>query len=286
MLSLRKTLDKLPIFCNISKTFDRVWHRGLLLKLENYGINENLLLWLEDYLKNRSQKVCINENFSSQKSISAGVPQGSVLGPLLFLIYINDISEDLKGLARLFADDTFLSYSSIEIYQIEMILNEDLPKLTVWAKKWPIVFNPLKTEVMLISNSFYDYNIELIMDNTVLKIVEIHKHLGVFISSNNKWSKHIDSVIESASKQISFLMKIKCQFWKKNNNKKKTKTKTKRKTTTTLYCTYIRPLLEYASEVWDGCSQTDANRLEQVQLNAARIVTGLPVFASLNSLYY
>ena len=100
------------------------------MKLENYGINENLLLWLEDYLKNRSQKVCINENFSSQKSISAGV-----LGPLLFLIYIIDISEDLTGLARLFADDTFLSYSSIDLHQIEMILKEDLPKLTVWAKK-------------------------------------------------------------------------------------------------------------------------------------------------------
>ena len=109
------------------------------------------------------------------------------------------------------------------------------------------------------------------MDNTVLKIVEIHKQLGVFISSNNKWSKHIDSVTESASKQISFLRKIKYQFSKQTLN--------------TLYCTYIRPLLEYASEVWDGCSQTDAKRLEQVQLNA-RIVTGLPVFASLNSLYY
>ena len=83
------------------------------------------------------------------------------------------------------------------------------------------MFNPLKTEVMLISNSFYDYNTELIMDNTVLKIVEIHKHLGVFISSNNKWSKHIDSLTESTSKQISFLRKIKYQFSKKKKKKKK-----------------------------------------------------------------
>ena len=109
------------------------------------------------------------------------------------------------------------------------------------------------------------------MDNTVLKIVKIHKHLGVYLSSNNKWSKHINSISESASKQISFLRKIKYQFSKQTLN--------------ILYCTYIRQLLEIASEVCDGCGQTDSNRLEQVQLNAARIVTGLPVFASLNSLY-
>ena len=125
---------------------------------------------------------------------------------------------------------------------------------------------------MLISNDFNDNNFELIIDGTILKIVETHKHLGVNLSSNNKWSKHIDSIIESASKQISYLRKIKYQFSKQTLN--------------TLYCTYIRPLLEYASEVWDGSTQADANRLEQVQLNKARIVTGLPVFASLDSLYY
>ena len=85
------------------------------------------------------------------------------------------------------------------------------------------------------------------MDGTILKIVETHKHLGVHLSSNNKWSRHIDSIIESASKQISYLRKTIYQF--------------------------------YASEVWDGSTQADANRLEQVQLNAARVVTGLPVFA-------
>ena len=270
-LALEKYETNCQIFCDISKAFDRVWHRGLLLKLENYGINGHLLQWFEDYLKDRSQKVLINETSSSEKFISAGVPQGSVLGPLLFLIYINDISDELTGLARLFADDTSLSYSSTNLQQIEIVLNEDLRKLSEWAKKWLILFNPLKTEVMLISNIFNDGNIELIMDGMVLKIVEFHKHLGVYLSSTNKWSKHIDTIIESASKQISFLRKIKYRFSKETLN--------------TLYCTYIRPLLEYASEVWDGCTQTDTNRLEQVQLNAARIVTGLPIFASLNSLY-
>ena len=260
------------VFCDISKAFDRVWHKGLIYKLEKYGIKDNLLLWFKDYLENRSQKVFVNEVVSLHKHTSAGVPQGSVLGPLLFLIFINDISDDLNGMARLFADDTSLSYSSANLDDIKHVLNDDLSKLSAWAKKWLITFNPQKTEVMLISNTFIDQNFELVMDDTALEIVDIHKHLGVILSSNNRWTTHIDSIIKSASKQISYLRKLKYQFPKSTLNK--------------LYCTYIRPLLEYASEVWDGSTLADSVRLETVQLNAARIVTGLPLFSSQNSLYY
>ena len=224
-----------------------------------------------DYLFKRSQKVFLNETFSKQRTINAGVPQGSVLGPLLFHIYINDISDELTGLARLFADDTSLSFSSPDVRYITRVLNHNLQTLSGWAKIWLITFNPLKTEVMLISNIQIDQTVELVMDNTVLKIVDTHKHLGLLLSWNNKWTSHIDSIINSASKQVSFLRKIKYKFSRSTLNK--------------LYCAYIRPLLEYASEVWDGCKQNDSNRLEKLQLNAARIVTGLPIFASANSLY-
>ena len=130
-------------------------------------------------------------------------------------------------------------------------------------------FSSTKTEVMLISNIFNDYNLEIKFDSNVLKIVDAHKHLGVILSSNNKWTKHIDVIIDSVSKQIGYLRKLKYILSKD-----------------TLNLTYIRPLLEYASEVWDGCSITDSNRIEKVQLHAARIITGLPIFASLNSLYF
>ena len=123
----------------------------------------------------------------------------------------------------------------------------------------------------MISNIHNDYDIELSYDENILKIVENHKRLGVNISSNNKWSNHTDSIINSATKQITYLRKLKFQLPKHTLSK--------------LYCTYIRPLLEYASEVWDGCNLSDTNRLEQVQLNATRIVIGLPVFSSLRSLY-
>ena len=146
-----------------------------------------------------------------------------------------------------------------------------MEKLRNWANKWLITFNALKTEVMLISNVFHAYNFEFRLNNSSLEIVDVHKHLGVYISSDNKWNKHIELIIASTSKQIAHLRKSKYILPKETLNK--------------LYCTYIRPLLEYASEVCDGCTITDSNRLEQVQLTAARIVTGLPTFSSLCSLY-
>lgn len=271
-LALENYETSCQIFCDISKAFDRVWHRGLIHKLNGYGLSGDLLKWFENYLSARKQKVIVHGAMSSEKILSAGVPQGSVLGPLLFLLYINDIADKLTGMARLFADDTSLSFSSTDLATIEFILNNDLVQLSKWATHWLITFNPLKTEVMLISNIYNDYNLEFKYNNTILNIVDTHKHLGVIISSDNKWNKHIDSIIDTASRQLSYLRKVKYLLPKEILNK--------------LYCTYIRPILEYASEVWDGCNLTDANRLEQVQMIAARIVTGLPTFASLQSLYY
>ena len=119
---------------------------------------------------------------------------------------------------------------------------------------------------MLISNVFNDDNFELIIDGTILKFFETHKHLGVNLSLNNKWSKNINSITESASKQISILRKNKYELSKQTGH--------------TLYCTYILPLLKYTSEVWDRRTQADTNNLEQVQLNAAQIVTGLSVLTT------
>ena len=106
------------VFCDVSKAFDRVWHKGLLFKLPQKDIEGKLLEWLNSYLSQRKQKVGLNSYFSCLKSIFAGVPQGSVLGPLLFLVYINDIAEHLPSLTRLFADDSSLFYSAAHIDDI------------------------------------------------------------------------------------------------------------------------------------------------------------------------
>ena len=183
-----------------------------------------------------------NNTRSSSEFITAGVPQGSVLGPMLFLIYINDISEALSGIARLFADDTSLSFSSADPAEIERNLNQDLSKLSAWAKIWLVIFNATKTELMITSNIYFAYDIRL---NIILKIVKTHKHLGIVLASNNKWSAHIDTILQSAAEHVSFLRKVKYRFSKATLNK--------------VYCTYIRPLLEYASEVWDGCNQAESS---------------------------
>ena len=96
------------VFCDISKAFDRVWHKGLLFKLKEHGVSDSLLTWLSNYLKNRKQKVVIQATESTFLSLRAGVKQGPILGPLLFLIYVNDIAESLLSLTRLYADDSSL----------------------------------------------------------------------------------------------------------------------------------------------------------------------------------
>ena len=123
------------VFLGISKAFDRVWHTGLLRKLEQYGISGDLLVWFTDYLSKRTQSVVLNSVTSKRRSTTAGVPQGSVLGPLFFLLYVNDISENLLSLTRLFADDTSLFFSAANIQDIEGILNHDSVLISEWARK-------------------------------------------------------------------------------------------------------------------------------------------------------
>ena len=122
------------VFCDISKTFDKVWHRGLLFKLRQTGIKGNRLCWIAYYLSSRKQRVDINSASSAQLTTSAGVPQRSVLGPLLFLIYVNDVTENLLCLTRLFADDSSLVFSASNPRDIESILNHDLALISSWAK--------------------------------------------------------------------------------------------------------------------------------------------------------
>ena len=131
------SLDKKDFFVQffflyILNALDSVWHKGLTEKLKSYGLSESLVKWFQDYISNRKQIVFINN--SESRLLNAGVPHGSVLDPLLFLIYINDISDHLSSLVRLFADDTSLSYSSINLLQMDRKLNSDMNILNTWAE--------------------------------------------------------------------------------------------------------------------------------------------------------
>ena len=139
------------IFCDVSKAFDRVWHKGLLYKLQTIGISGPLLAWFKDYLDNRRQRVVLPGAVSGWTSLKAGVPQGSILGPLLFLVYINDIVEDIHSTIRLFADDTSLYIIVEDPLRAADQLNSDLAKIHLWANKWLVSFNPSKSESIIFS---------------------------------------------------------------------------------------------------------------------------------------
>ena len=259
------------IFCDISKAFDRVWHRGLLFKLKQNGINGLLLDWIENYLSHRTQKVFIGSSMSNLKYTSAGVPQGSVLGPLFFLVYVNDIIENLLSISRLFADDTSLAFTSSNLQDLEGILNHDLQIISAWAKQWLVDFNPNKTEAILFT---LEQNIDpplLLFDQTQVKFVDHHKHLGLTFSFNGKWHEHINAILSSAAKILGMMRRLKFTLNRKSLNQ--------------IYLSFLRPLMEYASSVWDSCTVYEKDSLEKLQNEAARIVTELTRSASLAKLY-
>ena len=130
------------VFLDISKAFDKVWHEGLIFKLKQNGISGKLLNLIKDFLKNRMQRAVLNGQFSSWADVAAGVPHGSMLGPLLFLIFINDLTNDLSSNAKLFADDTSLFSIVFNVDATAKELNDDLAKVQGWAFRWKMSFNP------------------------------------------------------------------------------------------------------------------------------------------------
>ncbi len=197
------------------------------------------------------------------------MPQGSVLGPLLFLIYVNDIARSLLSTTRLFADDSSLAVSTSDINRMETTLNTDLSNITQWSKQWLVQFNPAKTEVMLFSLSNTNEP-TLYFQNAQLNFVHHHKHLGLTLSDNGSWHEHISNIISSASKVLGSMRMLKFKL--------------KRNTLNQIYISYLRPIIEYASIVWDNCANYEKEALDRIQYDAARIVTGLTRSVSIDRL--
>ena len=164
-----------------------------------------LLEWLNSYLSQRKQKVGIKSCFSGLKSIFAGVPQGSALGLLLFLVYINDIAKHLLSLTRLFTDVSSRFYAAAFIADIAGIINHDLQLLTSWAKQWLVTFNPLKTGAVLFTLKKLDFFPHLVFYNIPIRFVDSHKHLGVTLGSTGQWHSHIENIVKSATKTLGII---------------------------------------------------------------------------------
>ena len=173
------------VFCDVSKAFDRVWHEGLLLKRKAAGVTWKVLAWFKKYLFNRKQRVILPGVTSDWAYIRAGVPQGSILGPLLFLLFVTDIVLDTESNVRLFADDTSLNIIVDDPITAANCLNIDLERFSKWAANWLVAFIPTKTESLLISRKLNKLNHPpIIMQNLQISEVEFHKHLGIYLSND------------------------------------------------------------------------------------------------------
>ena len=260
-IALENGHDVCMVYLDISKAFDRVWHTGLIHKMKMMGITGKILLWLTDYLHNRLQRVVINGSHSTWVEITAGVPQGSILGPLLFLVYVNDIVIDINSDILLYADDTILMRVITDPAQDIRTVNNDLENLNKWAQQWAISFSPSKSEHMIISKRtnhiHYD---QIVLDSTVVERVARHSHLGLVITETMSWEPHIRSRIEKAAPTLNLLVRNTVLL--------------PRHVKETIYKTFIRPVLEYGCVIYDNCPSFVSHLLEHSQRTAGLACTG------------
>ena len=247
------------IMLDFSKAFDKVPHNRLLLKLRHYGIHDHNLKWIRAFLTNRKQSVVLEGAKSKAAHVVSGVPQGTVLGPTLFLLYINDLPGQVSSTTRLFADDCML-YREINSTADTKILQKDLDALQQWENTWLMSFNPSKCSVLRSCPSRSPINSSYSIHNTTLQRSNICKYLGITISDDFKWSSHIATITKKANQQLGFVRRNTRQL--------------PRSFREAAYKSLVRPHLEYCSSVWDPYTTSDTQKLEKIQRRAARYVTG------------
>ena len=242
---------------DLSKAFDKVDHSLLCYTLKKYGIRGKINGWIRAFLSNRKQCVVVEGENSSYVPVESGVPQGSVLGPVLFLLYINDIPEGFNSTCRLFADDT-ISYLTVKSNADAKQLQDDLQALASWEQRWSMEFHPDKCKVLSISRSKSPIKFEYILHGHKLEHVASAKYLGVTFNNKLTWDEHISTITSKANRTLGFL--------RRNLQVKNQQLKSQ------AYKTLVRPTVEYASTAWDPYTKKNIDQLERVQRRAARYV--------------
>lgn len=245
------------LFLDFEKAFDRVSHRKLLIKFKAILKNDSLLAWIEAYLSCRYQCVTVGGTNSPSAPVQSGIPQGSVLGPLFFLVFINDIVRDIPVKIRLFADDCVL-YQEVNDPSDQLLLNDSLSKIQDWCTKWQMNINPKKTVAMTITLKKDPLKFRYNLGNHSLSFVSQYTYLGLVITSDLRWNDHIAYIEKKALRKLGYL--------------RRTLAKATRETKLLAYKTYVIPLLEYASPVWDPHTQANIDKLESIQRKSVRFV--------------
>jgi hypothetical protein len=246
------------VFLDFAKAFDKVPHQRLLGKLRGFGIGGKLYDWIENWLLNRYQRVCYGRGMSRWSRVTSGIPQGSVLGPILFIMFIDDLDEGVVGRLLKFADDTKI-YGGVSSMDGRMSLQRDLDRLVEWSERWQMKFNVEKCKVMHLGSRNMGHNYS--MNNKVLKVVKEEKDLGVLITSDLKVSVHCNHAYQRASRVLGMIGR---------NIEFKSPS-----IMISLYKSLVRPHLEYGVVAWSPHYERDKQRLERVQHRFTRMIPGL-----------
>jgi len=246
------------IYLDFQKAFDSVPHQRLIYKLSSIGIQGNILKWIKSFLSNRTQQVVLNGKKSSSVPVTSGVPQGSVLGPLLFSIFINDLPSIVSSPILMFADDTKI-FRVIRNKEDHSALQNDLNLLYEWSLQWQLNFNVVKCKHLHFGadhffGSFY-------LNSTVIDSVISHKDLGIIFDNHLKFHDHTTEVTAKANRLLGLIRKS-FEYLEPDM-------------LVTLFVTIVRPTLEYSNPVWGPQFILDQRKLEKVQRRATRLLPSL-----------
>jgi hypothetical protein len=259
-LNLDNNIQTDIIYLDLAKAFDSVPHKLLIAKLQYYGFNGKLLFWLTEYLHNRKQCVMINGTTSDVIDVLSGVPQGSILGPLLFIIYIDDMITSISANSNiyLYADDSKVCRSINHVNDC-VTLQRDLNLLYSWSLTWGLNFNINKCQVMTVTRSRNPTLYEYVLNDIKLLRTSSCKDLGLIISDKLHWDLHISESIKKANKRLGLIKRI--LGFNVNTEVK-----------LMAYITLVRPLLEYGSIIWSQATRNNVIRLEAFQRRATKYI--------------
>lgn len=264
-LNLDSSFQTDVIFIDFSKAFDRVPHQRLISKLSCLCLHPLILSWIRCFLTDRSQFTTVAGRQSRTTTVTSGVPQGSVLGPLLFLIYINDLPSGISSSIRLFADDCVL-YRKISSKNDQLLLQNDLIHLENWCSLWMMQLNVSKCKFMHVTRKHSPDRFTYSVTSTDLSRVETYRYLGVLLNSKLTWSDHIQKLAADASKILGYIRRsLSCSPARVRQ---------------LAYTTFVRAKLDYASAIWNPHQTYLTNSLESIQNRAARFISSTYGFPS------
>ena len=251
------------IYLDMSKAFDRVNHKIFIEKLRHLGFKTNLLRWFKSYLYHRRQQVTVLGVTSPALPVTSGVPQGSILGPVLFLLYVNDLPDKISSSSiAAFADDTKI-FKRISSITDNIHLQEDLNSLVQWSCSTDLTFNPTKCKVQTISRKRKPIKTSYTMGDSDLEHCSHEKDLGVWISYDLTWKKHVQTQSAKANKILGYA---------KRTTQRIGSVRTRR----TIYLTVVRAHLAYSSQVWAPQTVELIKEIEQIQRRATKYILQLP----------